>query len=226
MTLAALKRNRAARNRHQTAQARHDMRDWQVERRQRTQYRIEFGGFIVKSGIVDPTGDNRAMIYGALLWMAGKLRSDDGERARSLWAAKGKQTFVAKAPALIFPPLGASMISHDRWRVARRPLISQRRPPSRPSPQRHACINDGRLPTIFSNFPRSSIYFVDRDSRRAYDRRNPDDPGGERNDELLERIYIGRRFRNDTERLEKLFDLYTKMIASPAAAKKRRAGAA
>jgi hypothetical protein len=31
------------------------------------------------------------------------------------------------------------------------------------------------------------------------------------NDELLERIYIGRRFRNDTERLEKLFDLYTKM---------------
>ncbi len=36
----------------------------------------------------------------------------------------------------------------------------------------------------------------------------------ERNDEVLERIYIGRRFRNDTERLEKLFDLYTKMVAS------------
>ena len=33
----------------------------------------------------------------------------------------------------------------------------------------------------------------------------------ERNDEVLERIYIGRRFRNDTERLEKLFELYTKM---------------
>jgi hypothetical protein len=31
------------------------------------------------------------------------------------------------------------------------------------------------------------------------------------NDEVLERIYIGRRFKNDTERLEKLFDLYTKM---------------
>ncbi|MYJ51921.1 MAG: class I SAM-dependent DNA methyltransferase [Gammaproteobacteria bacterium] len=28
------------------------------------------------------------------------------------------------------------------------------------------------------------------------------------NDEILERIYIGRRFRNDTERLQKLFDLY------------------
>lgn len=34
------------------------------------------------------------------------------------------------------------------------------------------------------------------------------------NDETLERIYIGRRFRNDTERLEKLFELYTKMIAA------------
>ena len=33
----------------------------------------------------------------------------------------------------------------------------------------------------------------------------------DRNDEVLERIYIGRRFRNDTERLEKLFDLYTKL---------------
>ena len=36
----------------------------------------------------------------------------------------------------------------------------------------------------------------------------------ERNDEVLERIYIGRRFKNDTERLEKLFELYTKMTAS------------
>lgn len=34
-----------------------------------------------------------------------------------------------------------------------------------------------------------------------------------RNDEVLERIYIGRRFRNDTERLEKLFEMYTKMTS-------------
>lgn len=44
------------------------------------------------------------------------------------------------------------------------------------------------------------------DLRRAHDE----------NDEVLERIYIGRRFRNDTERLEKLFDLYTKMTANAA----------
>ena len=35
----------------------------------------------------------------------------------------------------------------------------------------------------------------------------------DRNDETLERIYIGRRFKNDTERLEKLFEMYTKMTA-------------
>jgi hypothetical protein len=46
------------------------------------------------------------------------------------------------------------------------------------------------------------------DLRRAHDA----------NDEVLERIYIGRRFRNDTERLEKLFELYTKMTGKTAAA--------
>lgn len=45
----------------------------------------------------------------------------------------------------------------------------------------------------------------------------PDDlrQAHEQNDEVLERIFIGRRFRNDTERLEKLFELYTKMVAAP-----------
>jgi hypothetical protein len=38
----------------------------------------------------------------------------------------------------------------------------------------------------------------------------------EKNDETLERIYIGRRFKNDTERLEKLFELYTKMTTTEA----------
>lgn len=33
----------------------------------------------------------------------------------------------------------------------------------------------------------------------------------EHNDEIIERIFIGRRFKNDTERLEKLFELYSKM---------------
>lgn len=40
----------------------------------------------------------------------------------------------------------------------------------------------------------------------------------EANDETLERIYIGRRFKNDTERLEKLFELYTRMTGKGKAA--------
>jgi hypothetical protein len=47
-TLAALKRNRVARNRHQAARARHDMRAWQVERRKRTRHLIELGTMLVK----------------------------------------------------------------------------------------------------------------------------------------------------------------------------------
>jgi len=46
----------------------------------------------------------------------------------------------------------------------------------------------------------------------------------ERNDEVIERIYIGRRFRNDTERLEKLFGLYTKMTTSSKQTKKNKKG--
>ncbi len=42
------------------------------------------------------------------------------------------------------------------------------------------------------------------------------------NDETLERIYIGRRFKNDTERLEKLFDMYTRMTKNEASKKGSR----
>ena len=71
------------------------MRTWQVERRKRTRHLIELGGLVVKAGIVDLTGDDRATILGALLWIADKLQSDQGEHARELWAAKGKQAFEA-----------------------------------------------------------------------------------------------------------------------------------
>jgi hypothetical protein len=43
----------------------------------------------------------------------------------------------------------------------------------------------------------------------------------QRNDEVLERTYIGRRFRNDTERLEKLFELYTKMTSKSSSNKNK-----
>jgi hypothetical protein len=69
------------------------MRTWQVERRKRTRHLIELGGLVVKAGIVDLTGDDRTAIFGALLWMAEKLKGDERERVLALWAAKGKQAF-------------------------------------------------------------------------------------------------------------------------------------
>ena len=45
----------------------------------------------------------------------------------------------------------------------------------------------------------------------------------DRNDEVLERIYIGRRFTNDTERLEKLFEMYGSIVARKRAAGQKEA---
>ncbi|WP_421913527.1 conjugal transfer protein TraD [Mesorhizobium sp.] len=72
------------------------MRTWQVERRKRTRELIELGGLVVKAGIVELTNDDRAAIYGALLWIAAKLQSNEGEHARDLWKAKGKLAFAAE----------------------------------------------------------------------------------------------------------------------------------
>jgi hypothetical protein len=69
------------------------MRTWQIERRKRTRHLIELGGLVVKAGIADLTGDDRALIYGALLWMAEKLRSDQSDHARDVWTEKGKVAF-------------------------------------------------------------------------------------------------------------------------------------
>lgn len=71
------------------------MRSWQVERRKRTRHLIELGGLIVKAGIVELTGDDRTLIYGALLWIATKHESDEGDRARKIWTRMGKAGFEA-----------------------------------------------------------------------------------------------------------------------------------
>ncbi|MER8900778.1 conjugal transfer protein TraD [Mesorhizobium sp. M0772] len=72
------------------------MRAWQVDRRKRTRQLIELGGLLVKAGIVEFTNDDRATIYGALLRIAAKLQSHEGERAQRLWTAEGRQAFDAE----------------------------------------------------------------------------------------------------------------------------------
>lgn len=96
-TAAALNRNHAARARHQAAQARHDMRTWQVERRKRTRHLIELGGLIVKSGVVDLTGDDLVTILGALLdgreaqKRSGRTRADPLEREGERGVRRGSK---------------------------------------------------------------------------------------------------------------------------------------
>jgi hypothetical protein len=46
----------------------------------------------------------------------------------------------------------------------------------------------------------------------------------EQNDEVVERIYLGRRFRNDTERREKLFEMYAKLAGPATGGTPRRGG--
>lgn len=71
------------------------MRSWQIERRKRTKHLIELGGLVIKAGIVELTGDDRTLIFGALVWMVEQLKSERGEHARELWAGKGKVAFEA-----------------------------------------------------------------------------------------------------------------------------------
>ncbi len=79
-----------------------------MTRRERTRRLIELGGLVTKAGIVELTGDDRAVIYGAFLVIAEMLRDDDRERALALWGRKGRRAFEAE------PKLGSSLGSRDR----------------------------------------------------------------------------------------------------------------
>ena len=70
-----------------------------MKRRERTRHLIELGGLVVKAGLVDLTGDDRATLYGALLTVAGKLQCEERDNALALWQRKGKRAFEAEAEA-------------------------------------------------------------------------------------------------------------------------------
>ena len=83
--------------------ARTDMRDWQVKRRERTRQLIELGGLVAKAGLVDLADDDRAVLYGAFLTVAAKLRSDEGPKALALWKRKGGRAFEMEQDAAKHP---------------------------------------------------------------------------------------------------------------------------
>ena len=69
------------------------MRNWQIERRQRTRHLIELGGLVVKSGLVELTKDDRAALYGAFLELAIILQGSDCELTLALWHRRGSRAF-------------------------------------------------------------------------------------------------------------------------------------
>lgn len=68
-----------------------------MQRRERTRHLIELGGLVQKAGLVELVEDDRATLYGALLELAGKVRSDDAGNVLALWKRRGKRAFDADA---------------------------------------------------------------------------------------------------------------------------------
>jgi hypothetical protein len=96
-TDAALHRLQVQRRRLEQARARHDAGDWRVKRRERTRQLIELGGLVAKAGLVELTDDDRAILYGALLEVAARLRCQDGDRHKLLWQRRGRRAFAEDA---------------------------------------------------------------------------------------------------------------------------------
>jgi len=68
-----------------------------VKRRERTRQLIELGGLVAKSGLIELTDDDRAVIFGLLVAGAATLRSEEREDALVLWRRRGKRAFEEAA---------------------------------------------------------------------------------------------------------------------------------
>jgi Conjugal transfer protein TraD len=84
-------------HRVEASQRRSNTRRWEMDRRERTRHLIELGGLVQKSGLVELTDDDRAVLLGAFLAVADKLRDDEREQAITLWRRRGKRAFGFEA---------------------------------------------------------------------------------------------------------------------------------
>jgi len=75
-------------------QSRSDTRAWIVKRRERTRQLIELGGLVAKAGLIELADDDRAVIFGALVEAAARLRSDDRDSMLVLWRRRGNRAFA------------------------------------------------------------------------------------------------------------------------------------
>jgi len=72
---------------------RYDTRAWVVKRRERTRHLIELGGLVQKSGLVELTSDDRAVLYGAFLELTDLLKGETREQTIAIWRRRGSRMF-------------------------------------------------------------------------------------------------------------------------------------
>lgn len=68
-----------------------------MARRERTRHLIELGGLVQKAGLVELTGDDRQMLYGAFLEVAQRLGAEDGAQLKLLYRRRGARAFATEA---------------------------------------------------------------------------------------------------------------------------------
>jgi hypothetical protein len=88
-----VRKAKTARRRIETDRARYDTREWIVTRRERTRQLIELGGLVAKADLLTLTDDDRAVIFGALVEIAARLRGPDREQQIELMRRRGKRAF-------------------------------------------------------------------------------------------------------------------------------------
>ena len=64
-----------------------------MTRRERTRQLIELGGLVAKADLLTLTDDDRAVIFGALVEIAARLRGPDREQQIELMRRRGKRAF-------------------------------------------------------------------------------------------------------------------------------------
>jgi hypothetical protein len=66
---------------------------------------IELGGLVQKSGLVELTSDDRALLYGAFLELAYILKSETREQTIAVWRRRGSRAFKTEkvAPVALQP---------------------------------------------------------------------------------------------------------------------------
>ena len=80
-------------------QARTETKTCMAARRERTRHLIELGGLVQKSGLVELTDDDRAVLLGGFLAVAQMPSGNDRRAALDSLAPKRKQAFSSCPPA-------------------------------------------------------------------------------------------------------------------------------